>query len=94
MATLAVQRSAYEARKRSKNHGDCGSPLFAAFSEHAGREPSRVRLVQLCFDFYMIEAKPENLMGDRAYNSDALDDKLRSQGTETIATSFKPGEFA
>ncbi len=22
-------------------------------------------LVQLCFDFYMIEAKPENLIGDR-----------------------------
>ena len=29
-----------------------------------------VRLVQLCFDFYMIEAKPENLIGDRAYDSD------------------------
>jgi hypothetical protein len=25
-----------------------------------------VRLVQLCFDFYMIEAKPENLIGDGA----------------------------
>jgi hypothetical protein len=28
--------------------------------------------VQLCFDFYMIEAKPENLIGDRAYDSDPL----------------------
>jgi hypothetical protein len=27
-------------------------------------------LVQLCFDFYMIEAKPENLIGDGAYDSD------------------------
>ncbi|MDA9534783.1 transposase, partial [Bradyrhizobium sp. CCBAU 21362] len=44
-----------------------------------------VRLVQLCFDFYMIEAKPENLIGDRAYDSDALDDELRSQGIEMIA---------
>jgi hypothetical protein len=26
-----------------------------------------VRLVPLCFEFYMIEAKPENLVGDRAY---------------------------
>jgi hypothetical protein len=26
-------------------------------------------LVQLCFDFYMIEAKPENLIGDRAYDA-------------------------
>ena len=29
-----------------------------------------VTLVQLSFDFYMIEAKPENLIGDRAYDSD------------------------
>ncbi len=35
-----------------------------------------VRLVQLCFDFYMIEAKPENLIGDRAYDSDPLDEEL------------------
>jgi hypothetical protein len=34
-------------------------------------------LVQLCFDFYMIEAKPENLVGDRAYDSDPLDEELR-----------------
>jgi hypothetical protein len=34
-------------------------------------------LVQLCFDFYMIEAKPENLIGDRAYDSDPLDAELR-----------------
>ncbi len=31
------------------------------------------RLVQLCFDFYMIQAKPETLIGDRAYDSDLLD---------------------
>ena len=37
-----------------------------------------VRLVQLCFDFYMIEAKPENLIGDRAYVSDPLDEELRN----------------
>jgi len=41
--------------------------------------------VQLCFDFYMIEAKPENLIGDRAYDSDVLDEELRSQGIEMIA---------
>ena len=33
--------------------------------------------MQLCFDFYMIEAKPENLIGDRAYDSDPLDEELR-----------------
>jgi hypothetical protein len=53
-------------------------------STHAANR-HEVRLVQLCFDFYMIEAKPENLVGDRAYDSDALDEDLRSQGIEMIA---------
>jgi hypothetical protein len=44
-----------------------------------------VRLVQLCFDFYMIEAKPENLIGDRAYDSDPLDAELRKDGIEQAA---------
>src|SRR5262249_15275982 len=42
-------------------------------------------LGQLCFDFYMIEAKPENLIGDRAYDSDPLDAELRKDGIEMIA---------
>ena len=40
-----------------------GLPL--SVSTHAANH-HEVRLVQLCFDFYMIEAKPENLIGDRA----------------------------
>src|SRR6266545_4356964 len=42
-------------------------------------------LVPRCFDFYMIEAKPENLIGDRAYDSDPLDAELRKDGIEMIA---------
>ena len=30
-------------------------------------------LVQLSFEFYMIEATPEHLIGDKAYDSDPLD---------------------
>src|SRR3974377_1749897 len=41
-------------------------------------------LGQLCFDFYMIEAKPETLIGDRAYDSDPLDEELRRDGIEMI----------
>jgi hypothetical protein len=41
--------------------------------------------VQLCFDFYMIETKPKNLIGDRAYDSDPLDEELRNDGIEMIA---------
>ena len=46
-----------------------GLPL--AVSTHAANH-HEVTLVQLTFDFYMIEAKPENLIGDRAYDSDTL----------------------
>ena len=59
-----------------------GLPL--SVSTHAANH-HEVRLVQLCFDFYMIEAKPENLIGDRAYDSDPLDEKLRNDGIEMIA---------
>jgi len=59
-----------------------GSPL--SVSTHAANH-HEVRLVQLCFDFYMIEAKPETLVGDRAYDSDPLDESLRQNGIEMIA---------
>src|ERR1700750_112507 len=57
-----------------------GLPL--SVSTHAANH-HEVRLVQLCFDFYMIEAKPENLIGDRAYDSDALDADLRRLARHT-----------
>ena len=59
-----------------------GLPL--AVSTHAANH-HEVTLVQLSFDFYMIEAKPENLIGDKAYDSDPLDEQLREQGIEMIA---------
>lgn len=59
-----------------------GLPL--AVSTHAANH-HEVTLVQLTFDFYMIEAKPENLIGDKAYDSDPLDEQLRSDGIEMIA---------
>jgi len=59
-----------------------GLPL--SVSTHAANH-HEVRLVQLCFDFYMIEAKPENLIGDRAYDSYPLDEQLRRDGIEMIA---------
>ena len=59
-----------------------GLPL--AVSTHAANH-HEVTLVQLSFDFYMIEAKPENLIGDKAYDSDPLDRELRKQGIEMIS---------
>jgi transposase len=59
-----------------------GLPL--AVSTHAANH-HEVTLVQLSFDFYMIEAKPHTLIGDRAYDSDKLDQELREEGIEMIA---------
>jgi len=59
-----------------------GLPL--AVSTHAANH-HEVTLVQLSFEFYMIEAKPENLIGDRAYDSDKLDRELREQDVEMIS---------
>ena len=60
-----------------------GLPL--AVSAHAANH-HEVKLVQLCFDFYMVEAsKPGSLVGDRAYDSDELDEELRKEGVEMIA---------
>jgi transposase len=59
-----------------------GLPL--AVSTHAANH-HEVTLVQLTFDFYMIEAKPENLIGDKAYDSDDLDSDLKQDGIEMIA---------
>lgn len=63
-----------------------GLPL--AVSTHAANH-HEVTLVQLSFDFYMIEAKPENLIGDRAYDSDKLDEQLREDGIEMISPHRK-----
>jgi transposase len=65
-----------------------GLPL--AVSTHAANH-HEVTLVQLSFDFYMIEAKPENLIGDRAYDSDKLDEELRQEGIEMISPHRRGG---
>jgi transposase len=59
-----------------------GLPL--SVSTHAANH-HEVTLVQLSFDFYMLEAKPEHLIGDRAYDSDPLDAELAREGVNLIA---------
>ena len=67
----------------------CGNPMTASVTYVSDRaeftppvlysKENRAKLV------YMIEAKPENLIGDRAYDSDPLDEELRNDGIEMIA---------
>lgn len=43
------------------------------------------KLVQQLFDFMLTDALPERVIGDKAYDSDALADELAEQGVELIA---------
>jgi len=47
--------------------------------------PHEVTLLQLSFDFSMIDAKPDNLIGDRDYDSDKLDEESKEAGIGLIA---------
>jgi transposase len=59
-----------------------GLPL--SVSTHAANH-HEVTLVQLSVNFCMLEAKPDHLIGDRAYDSDGLDDDLKQDGVNMIA---------
>ena len=63
-----------------------GLPL--SVSTHAANH-HEVTLVQLSFEFYMIEATPEHLIGDKAYDSDPLDAELKVEGVEMVAPHRK-----
>jgi transposase len=47
--------------------------------------PHEVKLVEDTLDKRFTEEKPERLIGDRAYDSDPLDERLQEQGIEMIA---------
>jgi hypothetical protein len=52
-----------------------GLPLAVTTHEANHHE---VTLVRLTFDFCIIEAKPENLLGEKAYDSDQLGEAMRA----------------
>lgn len=58
--------------------------LPLSVSTHAANH-HEVMLVQLSFDFSMLEAKPEHRIGDWADDSDGLDDDLKQDGVNLIA---------
>jgi len=51
----------------------------------ASASPHESRLVQQLFDWVLTEELPERVIGDRAYDSDMLDDDLAQEGIELIA---------
>ena len=48
-----------------------------------------VKRVQLRFDFYMIDVMPDVFIGDRAYDSDDLEDDLRGRRIEFVSPHKK-----
>ena len=55
----------------------------------APANPHESGLVQRLFDFMLIEQTPERIIGDKAYDSDPLDETLADQGIELIAPHRK-----
>ena len=47
--------------------------------------PHEVSLVETTLQACLVKAKPQRLIGDKAYDSDKLDERLRAQGIEMIA---------
>lgn len=51
----------------------------------ASARPHESKLVQGLFDFMLTSLTPDRVVGDKAYDSDTLDDHLACEGTDLIA---------
>jgi transposase len=59
-----------------------GLPVAAGI---ASASPHETRLVESTIEQRFTAAKPQRMIGDRAYDADALDTRLQEQGIELIA---------
>jgi transposase len=62
--------------------GSHGLPIAAGV---ASASPHESRLVEATVEQRFTAARPERLIGDRAYDADALDAQLQQQGIQMIA---------
>ena len=60
----------------------CGLPL--SIGTHSAQR-HEAKLVQLSLDLVLLDDLPENLVGDKAYDSDPLDAEVKRRGVEMIA---------
>jgi IS5 family transposase len=51
----------------------------------ASASPHEIKLVDTALEAKFVKAKPKRLIGDKAYDSDPLDKKLKAKGIELIA---------
>jgi hypothetical protein len=66
---VVASRAGQQALEGPENHGDSRSPRLAAGSVDARGQSSRSHARAARVSFYMIESKPENLIGDRGLAS-------------------------
>lgn len=62
---------------------DAGGVILSLTVQSAS--PHEVKLVEKVLEERFIEALPQRLIGDKAYDSDLLDEELKQQGIEMIA---------
>lgn len=55
----------------------------------ASATPHESKLVQGLFDFMLTSVTPDRIIGDKAYDSDALDDQMACMGSDLIAPHRK-----
>lgn len=55
----------------------------------ASASPHEVTLVERTLDARLVDALPTTLIGDRAYDSDPLDERLRDLGVEMVSPHRK-----
>lgn len=53
----------------------------------ASASPHEVRLAEATLERPFVEETPKRLIGDKAYDSDPLDEALSKHGTELIASA-------
>jgi hypothetical protein len=62
-----------------------GSSIPLALHTEKSASPHEVSLVEATLESSFLKEKPDRLVGDKAYDSDPLDETLREQGIEMIA---------
>jgi hypothetical protein len=78
----------YQILRMSQFKIAANSDLMLLSEKACGKTPRSPLGAALFRNFYMIEVKPENLVGDRACDSDPLDGDLCKSGIEMIEPRF------
>jgi transposase len=64
---------------------ECSSIPLALYTHRESASPHELTLVEATLGSAFLKEKPERLVGDRAYDSDPLDELLKEGGVEMIA---------